>query len=46
MVLAPEFTVNDKVLENIDFNKVLKNVESSTPAEYLVKEFKKAAGLS
>ena len=46
MVRAPEFTVNDKVLENIDFNKVLENVESSTPAEYLVKEFKKAAGLS
>ena len=43
---TPGFTVNDKVLENIDFNKVLKNVESSTPAEYLVKEFKKAAGLS
>ena len=37
MVRTPEFTVNDKVLEN---------VESSTPAEYLVKEFKKAAGLS
>ena len=46
MVRTPEFTVNDKVLENIDFNKVLENVESSTPAEYLVKEFKKAAGLS
>ena len=46
MVRAPEFTVNDKVLENIDYNKVLENVESSTPAEYLVKEFKKAAGLS
>ena len=43
---TPDFTVNDKVLENIDFNKVLENVESSTPAEYLVKEFKKAAGLS
>ena len=43
---TPEFTVNDKVLENIDFNKVLENVESSAPAEYLVKEFKKAAGLS
>ena len=46
MVRTPEFTVNDKVLENIDFNKVFENVESSTPAEYLVKEFKKAAGLS
>ena len=46
VVYTPDFTVNDKVLENIDFNKVLKNVESSTPAEYLVKEFKKAAGLS
>ncbi|WP_315279719.1 DsbA family protein [Rothia aeria] len=43
---TPGFTVNDKVLENIDINKVLKNVESSAPAEYLVKEFKKAAGLS
>ena len=43
---TPDFTVNDKVLENIDINKVLKNVESSTSAEYLVKEFKKAAGLS
>jgi hypothetical protein len=46
MVRTPEFTVNDKILENIDYNKVLENVESSTPAEYLVKEFKKAAGLS
>ena len=43
---TPGFTVNDKVLENIDSEKILKNVESSTPAEYLVKEFKKAAGLS
>ena len=46
MYRAPEFTVNDKVLENIDIHKVLENVESSTSAEYLVKEFKKAAGLS
>ena len=43
---SPSFTVNDKVLENIDIHKVLENVESSTSAEYLVKEFKKAAGLS
>ena len=43
---TPGFTVNDKVLENIDIHKVLENVESSTSAEYLVKEFKKAAGLS
>ena len=46
MYRAPGFTVNDKVLENIDIHKVLENVESSTSAEYLVKEFKKAAGLS
>ena len=46
VVYTPGFTVNDKVLENIDIHKVLENVESSTSAEYLVKEFKKAAGLS
>ena len=34
---TPQFAVNDKVLKNVD---------SSTSAEDMVKEFKKAAGLS
>ncbi len=44
VVYTPDFTVNDKVLENIDFNKVLKNVESSTPLNIWSKNSRKPQG--